>query len=1056
MKYALFTALLCATTLIHAQITFEEIIPPEDFSLAAIRKSPTGEYFTQSISDRSTLYSSTDGETWEQHPLPITQTLGEMQFFADGTPVLTHEYSDHMIRRNGTWYTMDLSPAWGGIESSFVKGDTIFAYENDSFGFSTDKGESFATLFTFSEGIYDHRTHLWVMDQYLVLYHTVGASNFLSVFNRSGQRLLFEELNLSFVSVAYSECGKVLIYDYNSYYLFTAEGLHLQSGSMETLVSNFSSADVIFSAQGDWFLRKGNQVYGSSGCDISWTYILEAEQLSNHSEEWMNAAGDFLAYNVRNDHFIEIRLDNAEVTELPIDINYPTLTFVDESLQGNQIIATSNETYSSPSGQENWTQLMLPSYQWIDGSYTSNGDLYLSDSRSIFYSEDDGANFTEIVVPDNEPFGAVGNLHVLDNGVLFLSGGLIFNNLYTLNNGQDWIPANVDFSIDPVVIALVGTDIIFGDVSWQPQVSKINTLTGAVTTESLGDFSDLPSSHYSVREDGTIYFYKDDFFGDQMGLYRFKIGEGLTYLGGFPALDNSYLMKHSGYDLFAFLSNSYLVFNGVDFDERTYSGLPLNGSKNFWITANEHLYVLVDGHRLFRSTEPLSTPQFVKGRLYLNEAENCVPDTQENTLSHWQGKIEGESHTQVRTTSTGGDFVFSVPLGSYTLSAREVDSNWELCESSVHLEVADAETTVTQDFQAKPLAACAALELDFSTPFLRRCFDNTYTIRVRNTGPIASHDTKVTLVLDPFFDFLDASIPFLQVDDSVLEFDLGALAVNETVQFTITFNLSCEAELGQDHCLFGELEDAFSCETTRPTYTECQENIGAFDPNDKRIFNEDGVQTGVIDTNQYIYYHIRFQNTGTDTAFNVRIVDPLSPMLDVSTLQMLSASHPYEYEINDDASLVVYFNDILLPDSTTNEPASNGYFKFKIKPLPEYGYGTSISNLAGIYFDFNEPVITNEAILLIENPVGTRDLSDLVRFSIYPNPTEQWINVVLPDDGVGEIEWVEIIDAFGRQLLRQSWSGANALDVSDLPSGVYQLILRSEEQVIGVSQFVKM
>lgn len=255
--------------------------------------------------------------------------------------------------------------------------------------------------------------------------------------------------------------------------------------------------------------------------------------------------------------------------------------------------------------------------------------------------------------------------------------------------------------------------------------------------------------------------------------------------------------------------------------------------------------------------------------------------------------------------------------------------------------------------------------------------------------------------------------------------------------------------------MFGELEDLFSCETTRPTYTECQENIGAFDPNDKRIFNEDGVQTAVIDTNQYIYYHIRFQNTGTDTAFNVRIVDPLSPILDVSTLDMLSASHPYEYEINDDASLVVYFNNILLPDSTTNEPASNGYFKFRIKPLPEYGYGTSISNLAGIYFDFNEPVITNEAILLIEDPVLVREPKDLLAFQLYPNPADQIIRIVMPDNWLEEPEEVEIIDAFGRRLLRQSWSGAQGIDLRLLPGGVYQLVLRSNGHVIGVEPFVK-
>jgi uncharacterized repeat protein (TIGR01451 family) len=142
-------------------------------------------------------------------------------------------------------------------------------------------------------------------------------------------------------------------------------------------------------------------------------------------------------------------------------------------------------------------------------------------------------------------------------------------------------------------------------------------------------------------------------------------------------------------------------------------------------------------------------------------------------------------------------------------------------------------------------------------------------------------------------------------------------------------------------------------------------NIGSFDPNDKRVFNSEGLETETVDKGQYIYYHIRFQNTGTDTAFKVRILDPLSPKLDLSTLEMLSASHAYEYVLTDGPALEVTFDNILLPDSSTNEAASNGYVKFRIKPLPEYDYGTVIPNQAGIFFDFNAPVYTNETSLLI-------------------------------------------------------------------------------------------
>ncbi len=62
----------------------------------------------------------------------------------------------------------------------------------------------------------------------------------------------------------------------------------------------------------------------------------------------------------------------------------------------------------------------------------------------------------------------------------------------------------------------------------------------------------------------------------------------------------------------------------------------------------------------------------------------------------------------------------------------------------------------------------------------------------------------------------------------------------------------------------------------------------------------------------------------TRKGFTVRIIDPLSTYLDLGTLEMLSASHPYTYEITDGPLLVADFKKILLPDNSTNEPASHG------------------------------------------------------------------------------------------------------------------------------------
>ena len=107
---------------------------------------------------------------------------------------------------------------------------------------------------------------------------------------------------------------------------------------------------------------------------------------------------------------------------------------------------------------------------------------------------------------------------------------------------------------------------------------------------------------------------------------------------------------------------------------------------------------------------------------------------------------------------------------------------------------------------------------------------------------------------------------------------------------------------------------------------------------------------------------IRFQNTGTDTAYRVVVLDTLSTYLDIETIRLGMSSHNYRFFVdgNEDFQVLRFeFENINLPDSTTDEPASNGFIKFKINQKANNAIGTLIKNSAAIYFDFNSPIITN-------------------------------------------------------------------------------------------------
>lgn len=150
----------------------------------------------------------------------------------------------------------------------------------------------------------------------------------------------------------------------------------------------------------------------------------------------------------------------------------------------------------------------------------------------------------------------------------------------------------------------------------------------------------------------------------------------------------------------------------------------------------------------------------------------------------------------------------------------------------------------------------------------------------------------------------------------------------------------------------------------------CAENIGSYDPNDKTAIPRGWGEEHFIPNNQSLDYKIRFQNTGSDTAFTVVIRDTISnDMLDMMSFEAKGSSHTYTMEIEENNILVFTFDNILLPDSTTNLIESNGYIEFSIDQLSGNLPGTKIENKAAIFFDFNEAIITNTVFHTVETPV---------------------------------------------------------------------------------------
>lgn len=224
---------------------------------------------------------------------------------------------------------------------------------------------------------------------------------------------------------------------------------------------------------------------------------------------------------------------------------------------------------------------------------------------------------------------------------------------------------------------------------------------------------------------------------------------------------------------------------------------------------------------------------------------------------------------------------------------------------------------------------------------------------------------------------------------------------------------------------------------------ECRPVIAAFDPNEKEAFPTGVAEEHFIVKNSDIEYLLRFQNTGNDTAFTVVLRDTLPTEMNPASVQMGAGSHPFTWTLEGRGVLVVRFDQILLPDSTTNEAASHGWVKFRISQKENLPLGTVIENSVAIYFDFNDPVITNttfhtlgENFLEIINDV--KDVPEgFGQLLAYPNPSASEVTFELSTDKTANANFL-LFNQIGRQVAKGNFNeNKYRFQRNGLAAGVY-------------------
>jgi len=430
----------------------------------------------------------------------------------------------------------------------------------------------------------------------------------------------------------------------------------------------------------------------------------------------------------------------------------------------------------------------------------------------------------------------------------------------------------------------------------------------------------------------------------------------------------------------------------------------------------------------------------VNGSAFLDYNENCLLNGGEPPVP--SGIIEVLPGPYYTRLAANGNYLLSLPSGNYTLT-QQSPSVEEHCTGGPIPFTVIAGAYVQRllpDTSVVPLD----LEVSMTSGPARPGFQFQCGAIVRNLTPTSSGAITLSITFDPLLTYVGASPTPSSVVGNTLTWNQGALLGWQWRGYLLQFSVPA------DPGLIGTVLQTTATVSSVGTDADLSNNTGtnnrtitgSYDPNDKLARTSTGASDELyyIDQDEWIDYVIRFQNTGTDTAFNILITDTLASTLDPATLHIGAASHPFTWELRDQGTLKFYFQNILLPDSNYSEPLSHGFVSFRIKPRLPLLPGTVIENTANIFFDFNEPVITEPSVLVAEFSTGVPDAFNGGDVDVFPNPTNGSVTVRSLS---GDMRSLALLAMDGRTVLAERLSGISMteIDLASIASGTYVVVI---------------
>lgn len=374
-----------------------------------------------------------------------------------------------------------------------------------------------------------------------------------------------------------------------------------------------------------------------------------------------------------------------------------------------------------------------------------------------------------------------------------------------------------------------------------------------------------------------------------------------------------------------------------------------------------HAYSANPYDQLYLDEISLTDANLLNVALFLDKNSNAIKDAAEPFFGDAKVVTTKVNVDTVLTSAAGGRCSVNIDTGNYVTTVIPYRSYYT---SVPALHVSNYSTYLNVDtavFALQPLPGARDLSVTlFPTTAARPGFAAVYRVVVKNKGTDTVASALLNVVKDNALNVVLTSVIPASVTADTISWTMSNLYPDDTRTFDIVFAVPASMQIGSSlltkATVTSPVTDLYSADNVA---SEFQQVRGSYDPNDKTEAHGGAIKLPDVLNGEYLTYTIRFQNTGNDTAFNINVRDTLSNLLDGSSFEMLAASEDYRLTMEDGNKLLWTFNNVQLVDSNTNEIASHGYIVYRIRPKTNVNVGEVITNIASIYFDYNQPVRTN-------------------------------------------------------------------------------------------------